>query len=542
MLAAGLCALAGSVWANTDPATEALQQSCDKIAATCGRSFDSWCSAARQNFVDEYGFRCTALELIDPDFDPAQFDQAEPEPPPEPQPPEVMAATPPWPACYLQGPLQRFADPVYFALMAGDGIASAQGGGLRQIMQRAHDNGEHYKALYFARLLTDKLPDDTGAWTIRADSAAMIGLLDEAEAARSNQAGAAQLLTPPVSMLPGKSYLPRPATLSDWAAAVRLMADDLASATGEHSLLAVVDVASGIRVSTQAETEVTGSTAQPVAVRVRDVLNNAFQVVAAQPMSPSSGDEPVAVATVSPPAPQIAETDWLANLEPETADAVARALAGPASFDGGEYRLQTWAEGTVNDEVRRPVSSGGDNVIGGYHPIIFASGHSLDPTFAFERAYGGHANRNVLWTSDDETRTFGDRNVALQTPKLEALCIDRRCSEVLSTMELMLDFADIRLVVPAPNDQAVIDNVPQLSEFHNAYNDLDRNLHMCCEDARGVLFWALGGYDEEGTCYYKTVAPDEWVVPIAPVIAPGPQTGSNSAVQQPSANETGALP
>src|SRR5262245_49647400 len=190
------------------------------------------------------------------------------------------APAPKLPTCYLSNvsKADRFADADYSSWMLGDGIRQADPEKLYARMKSAADSKEQYKALYFSRLITDAAPDLPGAWTNRAAFAEALGLLVEANLSKANALPGASRVAVPGGMLPGIVLSHRPVTLSDWAAAMSLMADDTSAREG-FAVVAVRDDVTGIEEVQGENPQVTG---KPISLD--DLLANAFVLRNADPM------------------------------------------------------------------------------------------------------------------------------------------------------------------------------------------------------------------------------------------------------------------
>src|SRR5688572_3823910 len=140
----------------------------------------------------------------------------------------------------------RFRDAAYARLFAGDGLRSSDPQTIFQRMMAAAKQGETHKALYLARLFTAAKPDLAAGWTNRAQLADSLGFDAEAAASRANASDGANRPIPPTA-LPG-AMKTRPASLADWAAALALVADDVAVKEGPHALVAVRDDLSGVEI------------------------------------------------------------------------------------------------------------------------------------------------------------------------------------------------------------------------------------------------------------------------------------------------------
>jgi hypothetical protein len=147
----------------------------------------------------------------------------------------------------------RFDDSEYARLMRGDGINQVAPKIIFDRMKAAADAKENYKALYFARIFTTVQPDSAAGWKNRAILAASLGLHEEAAAAELRASDTTNKIQVQSFVLPGRGLTVKPATLSDWAGAILLLADGTASVRQENFLLAARDEVSGVSVSTSDE-------------------------------------------------------------------------------------------------------------------------------------------------------------------------------------------------------------------------------------------------------------------------------------------------
>jgi len=128
----------------------------------------------------------------------------------------------------------RFADTEYARLLAGDALrTTVPQEALFERMSAALGAGENYKALFLARILTERSPDDGALWNNRSRLAGSLGLDSEATACAANAevSGIAGEIS--ASLLPEAFEVSRPTSLADWANALALMGQDLqATAAG----------------------------------------------------------------------------------------------------------------------------------------------------------------------------------------------------------------------------------------------------------------------------------------------------------------------
>ena len=307
----------------------------------------------------------------------------------------------------------RFRDAAYVNLLAGDGMRSGDPQIIFQRMTAAANRGETYKALYLARLFTVVKPDLRSGWTNRAQLAASLGLEAESVASRANaNTGDNRPIAP--SALPGMLKA-RPATLSDWAAALALVADDVSAKEGPHTLVAVRDDLSGLDVPSKEEIERGGrgpwATSKPV--QVEHVLTNLFVMPQATPMDKKSmkggmfGLGALALAG-STYAATVGAEDAARAFSEMYGDAMGKAFEVSSQLKGGSFLAVTFPNGTTHRSEAKPRTSGKYEAVSTPLPILWASGGSLRGT---HQAYwrSGDSTKSEAIRIDAKTKKYVDK-------------------------------------------------------------------------------------------------------------------------------------
>jgi hypothetical protein len=404
--------------------------------------------------------------------------------------------------------LQRFGDLAYFRTLASDGVLSSDPKALFGRITAATQNGEGYKALYFARLFTERQPDNRVGWTNRARLAANLGFDAEAAAAKAiAESGIPRPLAG--AILPGLLKV-RPSTLPDWAAAVALMADDTTAREGRAVVLAVRDDLSGVTVATaeQIEREARGPWATANPVQIEDVLTNAFVLSQAHPMDRKSmrggmfalGALSMAGAAYSS---SIGATDAATSLAGVYGSAMANVHQVPSDFKGGEFMSRTFETGTARDTKVTPKTSGKHEAVSTPLPLLWASGPSLAPTI--NAAWrNGDSDKSEAIKIDSKTKKQEWKKYqipALTYPKLQQICGQGdSCSPKLTLIEVILSADDLRAL--APGTESLL---PNLSAWDSRYASRQPLSVVAAGDR-------FTGYDGRGVVYVTRHQPTEWLV------------------------------
>jgi len=404
--------------------------------------------------------------------------------------------------------LQRFGKSAYFKVLASDGIRSSDPRALFERITAATRSGEAYKALYLARIFTELQPENRAGWTNRATLAASLGFDAEAAAAKAiGESGIPRSLAGAV--LPGLLKV-RPTTLSDWAAALALMADDTTAREGRGVLVAVRDDLSGVTVAAAEEVqrEARGPWATANPVQMEDVLTNAFVLSQARPMDRKSikggmfalGALALAGSAYSS---SIGAADSATTLAGLYGSAMAGAYEVPSDFKGGEFVARTYLTGSPRDTKISPKTSGKHEAVSTPLPLLWGSGPSLVPAIAATWSNGDSDKSNAIKidakTKKQEWKKY--RIPALTYPKLQRMCDQHNgCSPQLTLLEVMLTTEDLRAI--APGTESLL---PDLSAWRSRYSTR-QPLTVAKAGDRFV------GYDDAGVVYITEQRPTEWLV------------------------------
>ena len=412
--------------------------------------------------------------------------------------------------------LQRFADASYYRTLAADGIKSSDPKALYARIAAATQAGENYKALYLSRIFTLVQPANSTGWENRASFATALGFEAEAAGARAN---AASTSPAPLSggALPG-SFKVRPTTLSDWAAALAMVADDTTAREGRATVVAVADNLSGVDVPSNAAIEESGRGpwVDPKPVQVEDVLTNLFTMPQATPMDRKSmkgglfalGALAMAGSAYSS-ATGVAST--AAQLAQVSGNVMAHAFEVPSELKGGTFVSVTYANGVAKPTTIKPKTAGKYEAVGTPLPMLWASGPSLSSSVQAQWRSGDTSKSEAIRidgkTKKQEWKKY--ELAAMTYPRMQRFCDDaRRCSPMLTLLEVMLTADDLRALAPGTETR-----LPSLSAWTSRYNS-----------RTGMTLGAAGdrftGFDAAGTVYITRHRPTEWLVTAAaPAIA-----------------------
>jgi hypothetical protein len=443
---------------------------------------------------------------------------------------ETSAPATGFPAAYtkvVEG-AQRFENPDYFKLLAADGITKVDAKALYMRLQAAVNNNERYKALYFARILTQIKPDNAAMWANRAQSATALGLSDEAAACQQNAKDPAHPVKVPLTgILPGQGLSVKPSTLADWAAATALLSDGIAEKEGKQALVAFKDSVSGIHEASEAEIKARdndaresgltppGPWAAPEPVQLKHVLGNVFAERAAEPMhykSVSKGGMFGAMLMAGLSGANMNINPGMAQQGMVMAQQMAgRASEVPSHYKGGAYTQVTFTEGKESEVADHPQTAGLDETVANPVPFLWASGGSMVPTI------------DAVWKTNQKTKVkkitaanAGDEKEAkefnppaqLQFPKLMGLCVandpqsKQFCTDPMTLMESLLTPEDVAAL--APNLSA---SVPDLDTYRRTYG----SLYITLKPGNGGSS-QMWGVDNEGAVYRLNPGPTAWIV------------------------------
>lgn len=424
----------------------------------------------------------------------------------------------------------RFESADYFRLMAADGITKVDAKALYSRLQAAIGANERYKALYFARVLTQIKPDNAAMWTNRAQLSRALALEDEAAACEQNAKDPGHAVRVPLTdVLPGAGLGLKPTTLADWAAATALLSDGIAEREGNQSLVAFKDSVSGIHEATAAEVQETdndareaglppsGPWARPEPVQVAHVLGNVFSERAADPMhfkSMSKGGFFGAMAMAGLAGMNQNTNPAAAQQEQEAAQQMAgRASQVPSHYTGGSFTRVTYIGGKESAIQDHPQSAGLDEAVANPVPFLWASGGSMEPMITADWKSNQKMKEKKITTGnlDDMKNSKAKRyNVPdqLQFPKLMGFCLmsgvdsAANCSVPLTLMELLLTPEDIANLAPSLST-----SVRDVEMYRNAYGS--SSLVLVPGNGGGTRLW---GADTGGAVYPLYPKPTSWVV------------------------------
>ena len=403
----------------------------------------------------------------------------------------------------------RFRDAAYARFLAGEGLRSADPQTIVLRMLAAAKQSETYKALYLARLVTSANPDLAAAWANRAQLALALGFEAEAAASKANAADGGNRPLPPVA-LPG-TMKTRPTTLADWAAALALVADDVAALEGRGALVAVRDELSGIQAAANDAIEASQrgpwATAKPV--QVDHVLPNLFVMPKATPMDKKSmrggmfalGTLALAGSTF---ATTVGATDAARAFSEMYGDTMGRAFEVPSELKGGSFVGITFAGGVARRTEMKPRTSGKYEAVNTPLPLLWASGSSMA---AVHRAHwkSGDSPKSEAMRIDRKTKKQEWKKYevpVLSYPRVQQLCANLRlCSPKLTLLEVMLTPADVAALAPGLERR-----LPDTAKWSARYAARESLTIV----SAGETF---AGFDHTGVIYVTRQRPTEWLTP-----------------------------
>ena len=411
----------------------------------------------------------------------------------------------------------RFADPQYFALMASNGLRSLPPKTISNRMKVAGENGENYKALFFARLLTDLVPDNRAVWANRSALAGALGLTGEAAACGEKSQTPEAPVKVPLELLPGR-VAARPSTLSDWAAALALMADGVAQ-HDSTALVAIKDDVSGIEPVLPGSEEGKPS-ARALPIRVEDVAPNLFVLRDAKAMFTKSVNKGQMALMLFSAATMAygsyhGVTSGMEGMNRIYGNSAAQAFSVPSKYKDGSYKTRVFAnDGKPVDTQVKPRTAGEADAVDLPFPVLWASSGALRPAFRGRLATGHGKNAEIsMW----DAAAKKSRNVTppdLDFPRLASLCL-ARCTPPVTLQEMLLDSEDLRVMF---GDEAgtIASKTPDVTEARDAYARRDPELKIA--GLGDSQLSRLTGYSA-GSCFDLEMMPNAWVigVPAAPV-------------------------
>jgi hypothetical protein len=436
------------------------------------------------------------------------------------------------------GETDRFADEGYRQLAFGKRLSTASPEKLYEVSAAAAAKGQGYKALLFARLVSDAAPDNKAAWSNRSTLAEGLGLTDEATAAKARAVGEAMEV--PASVLPGKQFAVKPASVSDYAALMSLMAHDANVAKQRPVLIGVSDHASGLLVPTEEDIDARGHPfAQAQPLRIIDVPNNAFVIDSASPMGKKIAFGAIAggVLAVAGAGQALGagldygvDTTALVMMLGEAAgNSFSAAANTPSAFSGGEIAVSRLDEQSAwADDKRKPQTSGETDVVGLPMPILWASGGSGAVTVPVQYSYRAVLKEDPIaprtWSAaapEPKAATKRIADVQLSAIRVETLCAEGQCRTGASN-EFMLDAGDVQtLFGDAPDSALLLERLATVdaASLETVYSAAPEAVTLTVGSGAGFVpnRRHVVAFDAKGTCYDVAIAPDQFVggIPVA---------------------------
>jgi len=421
--------------------------------------------------------------------------------------------------------------------MLGDGIAQTSPEALYRVSAAAASRGEGYKALHFARLLTRVAPTNAAAWRNRAILAEKLGLADEAAASGAKAENPEAAPAPGPSVLPGRSFAVRTASVADYSAFANLMADDSAAALGAPVLLTVNDHASGLRIPTEEEIEQRGHPfAQAQPLKIIDVPNNAVVVKESSPMSKKIDFASIATGVLAVAGAGYAldqgaslaldTTQLVMTLSDAAGESFKKAANTPSKFSGGSVVVtKTDDGGKWIEEKRKPQTTGEVDVVGLPMPVLWASGGSNRGTVTVELSYNAVLKEDptppsVLASNAAEPARVSKKmtDIKVQAPRIETLCAGSRCWTG-SANEFMLRGEDLAALLGDASKHAETLAKIDAARLEEAFA-ADPGSIAITQGRRADAFEPIRrrvvAFDDKGSCYAWNVAPDQWVGGMPP--------------------------
>jgi hypothetical protein len=403
--------------------------------------------------------------------------------------------------------LGRFQNPVYFDLLAADGLRAVDPRAIFARIQAAAEKGDVYKALYLSRVFTTIAPDNAAGWTNRAQLANRLGFTAEAAAALANvQADRAVAVSG--DALPGAMTV-KPASLADFAAALALLADDVTAREGRPVIVSVKDDLSGMDVPTAAEVERAGRGpwVTPKPVQVEHVLSNLFVLADAKPMDRKSmrgGMFALGALALAGTgyANSIGAADAASSFANLYGGAMGRAFEVPSDFKGGSYVAVTYTGVAAKRTPLQPKTAGKREAIGTPVPLLWASGPSRSPVVAAVWANGNAKKSDAMRIERAGKKAEWKKHEvpALRYPRLQQLCAAAdRCSAPATLLEVLLSADDIQAMAPTLGA-----SLPDFAAYASRYA---RSEPLSIASA-GQTF---AGYDAAGVVFVTRHQPTQWL-------------------------------
>jgi len=400
----------------------------------------------------------------------------------------------------------RLTDEAYARLVSGDALLQVDPKILYQRMTTASFNGENYKALYFARIITARVPDNAAAWSNRSQLAASLGLNAEAQAAKQNADNPAGRVAVPGEVLPGLGRLVAPATLADWAGAMSLMADDLGAVNGAPSVVAVRDNTFGVEV-------VTGESGPETVDRpllLDGILLNAFTLTQAEPMNPKRVNAGFLIAGIfaglgGMTGSYLGDANMAARGSELYGQSMAHAVEVDSTLEGGTYKAQTFPGGKPTLATRSPKPSGKFSAVEWPVPVLFASGRSTSPTVEAHWAKKGKSATRKITRKGGEAKVGNFKSMDLSFVRLATLrdSSDQLLSPPVTAFELMLSSDDMEVLGGA----AIAALRPNLTAAERSFLQTGQLVLDPSNAGKGLV-----GIAQDGSAYAVEIAPCSWIV------------------------------
>jgi hypothetical protein len=419
---------------------------------------------------------------------------------------------------------ERFKDPIYFNLMLGNGLQSVPSKVIFERMTAATSGKENYKALYLARIFTNLEPTLAAGWANRAALATALGLKNEATACEAKAHDVSDPVHVPSDLLPGYGVAIKPASLSDWAAAMSLLADDIATKFTSSGIVAVRDDLSGIQVPNAEEVKSNdeelvelglppdGPWSAPAPIKIQQIMPNSFVLVKAEAMhykTVKKGSMFGAMVMAGLSGMTAASNPVASAADSEVAGKMASEATNVANhYVGGGYTRLAFPEGSAKPIATddHPMPTGKSHAVGNPIPVLWASGGSNAPTYFGHWSAGTKplvVEHKAGKKEDPKHRAKAENIPDLQYPRLSILCASS-CSKPMSALELMLTREDLLSMQPDTVSKAPQD----LEYYRQAYNQNSLTLEPTNLRER----WYLG-YDNAGNVYEVNTTPAGWLVP-----------------------------
>jgi hypothetical protein len=419
----------------------------------------------------------------------------------------------------------RFKDPVYFNLMLGGSLKTTSSKVIFERMTAAANLKENYKALYLARIFTELEPKLAAGWANRAALATALNLKDEANACVQKANDPSANIQVPIDTLPGHMST-QPTSLADWAAAMALLADGTAAKSGQNSMIAVRDDISGIQVPSSEEVKENdeelvelglppdGPWSAPAPIRLNQVAPNSFLLVKPEAMHYKTVKKASMFGAML-----MAGLSGMTAVSNPVASAAGSEVAGEMASDatnvanhytGGSYTKVVFVGDPTQTTatVDHPIPAGKSHAVGNPVPILWASGHSDQPTYLGHWSAGTKPlviEHHVGKKEDPKHRAKTQNVPDLEYPRLGILC-SKTCSIPVSTLELMLTRDDLVTISPS----TIGSLPPDLDLYRTAYTQ--NALTLLPSNLRER--WYLG-FDSKANAYEINSTPAGWLVPPA---------------------------